>query len=295
LSAGSARAEQGHHVSIGDTRLFFEERGDGYPLMLLHGGPGLDRHEFGHYLDPLTDQFRLILVDQRGHGLSDKVAPETCTLENCAKDVVALAEALGLGPYAVLGHSWGAFVALQNAVDFPGGAAQSIISSGVPSARYLEKVFEELARFEPEELRQQVTDSWAVEKDLETEEQAAASLHDQMPFHFKDPYDPRIAEFEEETKNARFSPEITRFFAADESYGGIELEERLGEITHPVLVIHGRHDRTCAVEAAEAMATGIPGAELVILENSAHMTYIEENDAYREAVRSFLFAHVVAA
>jgi proline iminopeptidase len=278
-------------VDVGDTRLFVEERGAGYPLLLLHGGPGLDHHEFGNYLDALTDEFRLILVDQRGHGLSDRVAPETCTLENCARDLVALADALALGRYAVLGHSWGAFVALQNAVDWPDAAAQSIISSGVPSARYLEKVFEELARFEPEELRQQVTDSWAVEKDLATEEQAAASLHDQMPFHFKDPYDPRIAEFEEQAKDARYSPDITRYFAADDSYGGIELEDRLGEVTHPVLVISGRHDRTCAVDGGEAIAAGIKGAELVILENSAHMGYVEENDNYCRAVRGFLHSH----
>ncbi|HEX3325640.1 MAG TPA: alpha/beta fold hydrolase [Actinomycetota bacterium] len=281
----------GHHVDVGDTRLFVEERGDGYPLFLLHGGPGLDHHEFGDYLDSLTDEFRLLLVDQRGHGLSDHVPPETCTLENCARDIVSLARALDLDRYAVLGHSWGAFVALENAVDFPDAAAQSIISSGLPSARYLEKVFEELAKFEPKELRQQVTDSWAVEKDLQTEEQSAASLHDQLPFHFKDPYDPRIAEFEERSKGARYSPEITRYFAADESYGGIELEDRLAEVTHPVLVISGRHDRTCAVEGGEAIAEGIPGAEFVVLENSAHMTYVEENEAYCRAVRGFLSAH----
>lgn len=291
MTAASRVIGRGHHVPLGDTRLFVEERGDGYPLIVLHGGPGLDHHEFGHYLDPLTDKFRLILVDQRGHGLSDKVAPETCTLEDCSRDVVTLAEALALGPYAVLGHSWGAFVALQNAVDFPGAAAQSIISSGVPSARYLEKVSEELAHFEPEALRKQVADSWAREKDLRTEEEAAALLHDQWPFHFKDPYDPRIDEFEEETKDARFSPNITRYFAADDSYGGIELEHRLDEVTHPVLVMAGRHDRTCPVEAAEAIAAGIPEAELAILENSAHMGYVEENETYCAAVRRFLLSH----
>lgn len=287
----TSATSHGRHVDVGDTRLFIEERGDGYPLFLLHGGPGLDRHEFGDYLDSLTDQFRLILVDQRGHGLSDRVPPETCTLENCARDVVSMARALDLDRYAVLGHSWGAFVALQNAVDWPGAAAQSIISAGVPSARYLEKIFEELETFEPEELRQQIIDSWAAEKDVQTGEQAAASLHDQLPFAFKDPYDPRIAEFEEKSKDTRFSPEITRYFAADESYGGIDLEDRLAEVTHPVLVIGGRHDRICVVGAAEAMAAGISGAELVILENSGHMGFVEENDAYCAAVRKFLTTH----
>lgn len=284
----------GRLVAAGDTHLFVEERGEGYPLFLLHGGPGLDHHEFGDYLDSLTDRFRLILVDQRGQGLSDKVPPEDCTLQNCARDVVSLAESLSLDRYAVLGHSWGAFVALQNAVDFPGAASQTIISAGLASARYLEKVFENLATFQPEELRQQVTDSWEREKDLQTEEDAAALIRDQWPFHFKDPLDPRIADLVEKTKEVRFSPEVTRYFAADESQVGIELEDRLGEVTQPVLVISGRWERTCPVEGAEAIAAGIPGAELVILENSAHMSYVEENEAYVSAVRRFLLANGAA-
>jgi proline iminopeptidase len=280
-----------HHVAIGDTRLFVEERGDGYPLIVLHGGPGLDHHEFANYLDPLTDELRLILVDQRGQGLSEPAAPQTCTLENCARDVVSLAAALNLGRYAVLGHSWGALVALQNAVDHPGAAAQSVISSGVPSARYLQKIFESLETFEPVALRQQVIDSWAREKNLQTQQDAAASMHDQWPFQFKDPYDSRIPEYEQKTKDTRYSPEITRYFAEDEGYGGIEVEDRLGDVVQPVLVIGGRFDRTCVIEASEEIAAGIPGAELVILENSAHMTFVEENDAYCRSVRKFLSAH----
>ena len=67
------------------------------------------------------------------------------------------ADALGLGPYAVLGHSYGAFVALQNAVDLPGAAAQTIVSSGLASAKYLASVWDNLAKFQPVELREQVT------------------------------------------------------------------------------------------------------------------------------------------
>src|SRR5579859_6441415 len=104
-----------HLVSIGDTRLFVAECGNGYPLILLHGGPGLDHHMFGDYLDPLTDEFRLILVDERAQGRSDKAPESTWTLARMAADVVQLAKALGLDQYAVLGHSYGAFIALQNA------------------------------------------------------------------------------------------------------------------------------------------------------------------------------------
>ena len=57
-------------VEVGDTSLFVEERGSGMPLIVLHGGPGLDHHMFGDYLDGLADEFRLILADQRSQGKS---------------------------------------------------------------------------------------------------------------------------------------------------------------------------------------------------------------------------------
>jgi pimeloyl-ACP methyl ester carboxylesterase len=50
----------------------------------------------------------------------------------------------------------------------------------------------------------------------------------------------------------------------------------------------GRHDRTCTVEAAQAIAAGIPDAELRILEHSGHMTFVEEQDLYVAIARSFL-------
>lgn len=278
------------HVNIGDTRLFVVERGEGYPLILLHGGPGLDHHEFADYLDPLCDQFRLILVDMRAQGKSDMCPEETWTLEQMAKDVVSLAEALGLEKYAVLGHSYGAFVALQNAVDFPGAAAQTIVSGGVPSSRFLEVVEKNLAEFEPESLREQVTDSWARETEAQTQEDFAGIMHDQMPFHFGDPLDPRIAEYEERTKETVYSPALLQHFAKAD-YGMIEVENELGNVTQPVLVCTGRQDRACTVEASEAMAQGLPKAELVIFEKSGHMTFVEENERYLNVVRDFLNTH----
>jgi proline iminopeptidase len=53
-------------------------------------------------------------------------------------------------------------------------------------------------------------------------------------------------------------------------------------------VLAGRHDRTCPVAAAEAIAAGIPNSELVMFEHSGHMTFVEENAAYLAAVRRFL-------
>jgi proline iminopeptidase len=282
--------EGGRLVDIGDARLYVVERGEGYPLLVFHGGPGLDHHMFGDYLDAMADEHRLVLVDQRSNGRSDRAPEETWTLEQMAADVGALARALDLEEYAVLGHSYGAFVVLKHAVDFPGDAAQTIVSSGIPSARYLEQIDRNLAAFEPVELREQVTESWEREKSVRTQEDVAELLHDQMPFQFADPHDPRIEDYERRTAGAIYSTEVLRRFASEE-YGGIEVEDRLGDVTQPVLVLAGRHDRTCSVEAAQAIAEGVRRGQLVVFESSGHMTFVEENEAYIRAVRDFLRRH----
>jgi proline iminopeptidase len=125
---------------------------------------------------------------------------------------------------------------------------------------------------------------------VETPEEFAELLHDQMPFHFADPLDPRIEEYMERTAGAAFAPDVLRHFAAQD-YGAIEVEDRLSEIPQPVLVLAGRHDRVCPVEAAEAMARGIPKGELVVFERSGHMTFVEETDAYLQAVDGFISRH----
>ncbi len=274
-------------VDVLETRLNIIRRGAGLPVICLHGGPGLDHHEFAHYLDPLCDAYELVLVDQRSQGLSEVAPPETWTIAQMARDVTALARALELDRYVVLGHSFGAFVALQHAVEFSGEPAGTIVSSGVPSMRYLDVVAANLAVFEPVELREQVAASWARETSARTQADCAALMDDQWPFHFRDADDPRIAEYAAATASTVFSPDVLRAFAAD-GYGGIELEDRLVEVSHPVLVHAGRYDRVCSIEAAEAMAAGIPGSELVVFEESAHMTFVEEPNRYLATTRAFL-------
>jgi proline iminopeptidase len=277
-------------VDVGDTRLHVEERGGGSDLALiaLHGGPGLDHTMFGDWLDTLGDACRLLLVDERSQGRSEPSPPETWTLERHARDVDALATALGLDRYVVLGHSFGALVALQHAVDFSGRPAGSVISSGAPSERLLmSHVERELERFEPVELREQVQASWAREAHARTQDEVRDLLDDQLPFHFADPHDQRIDEMRAAMAGAVYAPDVLRA-AATEGYGHIEVEDRLADVSHPMLVLAGRHDRTCSVQAAEVIAGGVPDAELVVFADSGHMTFVEEPDAYRAAVRRFL-------
>ncbi|HEV2890797.1 MAG TPA: alpha/beta fold hydrolase [Frankiaceae bacterium] len=276
------------HVPVGDTRLYVVERGEGFPVLVLHGGPGLDHTMFADYLDPLTDSYRLVLVDQRSQGRSDETPPETWTLSRMSADVSALAAALGVEHgYAVLGHSYGAMVALQHAVDHSGEPAGTIVSSGLPHQRWLDTIGERLAAFEPEELREQVTASWDEEPETRDREHLVSILARQMPWHFADPRDPRIAEYNDRTSGLVGSAGVLRHMAAH-GYGGIDVEDALPSVEHPVLVLAGRHDRTCPVDAAEIVADGIPGAELAIFEHSGHMTFVEEQADYLQIVRDFL-------
>ena len=97
--------------------LYVEQVGYGFPLIILHGGPGLDHTTFRPYLDALGDDFRLLYVDERGQGRSDRVEPASLSLEVFARDVDLVAAALGLERFALLGHSFGAIVATFHAVE----------------------------------------------------------------------------------------------------------------------------------------------------------------------------------
>src|ERR671937_2033018 len=118
-------------------RLNVEELGAGFPVIVLHGGPGMDHSTFRPYLDPLGDDFRLLYVDERGQGRSERVDPATLSIEVFARDVDQLAEALDLGSFALLGHSFGAIITTYHATEL-GTAAAYVISGGGDSSEALD-------------------------------------------------------------------------------------------------------------------------------------------------------------
>ena len=115
------------------------------------------------------------------------------------------------------------------------------MSAGIAAARWLEEVKRQPAAFEPAELREQVTSSWAWETEVHTEDEVGALIEHQLPFHFREPQGPALREYQRRTAGrARYAPEVIRHFAAQD-YGGIDVEDRLGEVMHPVLVIAVPH------------------------------------------------------
>ena len=260
------------------------ELGAGFPLIVLHGGPGMDHTMFRPYLDPLGEDFRLLSVDQRCQGRSARVDPETLTLDVFARDVDRLADALGLDEFAVLGHSFGAIVTTWHAINLGTAAAYVISGGGDSSANLLADVDASLAAMGEE--GKAIADSWELEATVETEEDFKELLRVQMPFHFAG--EPPSG-YGEETIG---TPDVLRHFASV-GYGDFDYTPDLGRVAKPTLVVVGELDRTTTPRAAGVLHEGIPDSELVVVPGTGHMSMVEAPERYVDAVRRFLLARAV--
>jgi proline iminopeptidase len=274
-------------VTLGDGyRMNVEEVGDGFPVIVLHGGPGLDHSMFRPYLDPLGEDFRVVYVDERGQGRSDRVDPATLSLEVFARDVDLLAEALGLEHFALLGHSFGAIITTHHATGI-GTAAAYVISGGGDTSDALmadvEQSFETMG-----DARDAIAASWEAEKTVETETQLKELLRTQMPFHF---HRQPPAGYGDDTVG---SPEVLRHFATA-GYGDFDYRPKLADVHKPTLVIGGERDRTTTPRAARVLHEGIANSELVLVPDAGHMSFVEQQAFYLDAVRRFLLGVAIKA
>jgi proline iminopeptidase len=279
------------NVTIDGARIFFLPVGlpERPPLIVLHGGPGLDHTEMHPWMDALADTFYLIYVDQRGQGRSERVDPRTLTLGRFAEDVTKLAQTLGFIRYAVLGHSFGSFVALAHAIE-QGGATHYILSGCTASFTKTKPEIEaNLASFEPVALRDDVTRSWALEPGVKTQEDFAEVMRLQMPFHFATTESEAYRRYMVSAHDEIYAPEVLAYFA-EHDYP-IEYEDQLGSVAKPTLVVTGQHDRTCTPRAARELHAGISKSELVIIPDAGHQTFIEQPGMYFAAVRDFFTRH----
>ena len=113
-------------LPIRDVSLFVDVVGHGYPLALLHGGPGAD-HWSMLPLRRCADRFTLVFYDHRGNGRSNGAPVSSMTWENLTADADALRERLGFERWAVLGHSFGGQVALEYALRYPGRLSHLVL------------------------------------------------------------------------------------------------------------------------------------------------------------------------
>lgn len=108
--------------------IYYKTIGQGEPLLIVHGGRGASHDYFLPYLLPLARTNKLIFIDERGSGHSEKLEdPKGYTVENMVEDVEAVRSSLGLGPITLLGHSFGGVLAQAYALKCPANLAHLIL------------------------------------------------------------------------------------------------------------------------------------------------------------------------
>src|SRR6476660_4728111 len=144
-------------VDANGVLIYYEAFGHGQPLLILHGGPGASHDYFLPYLLPLARTNRVVFIDERGSGKSEKLEDaKGYTVENMVEDVEAVRQHLNLGKMNLLGHSYGGVLAEAYALKYQANLAHLILGSTFHSTKALNEVFRRMKANMTPELRHRI-------------------------------------------------------------------------------------------------------------------------------------------
>src|SRR5450755_1455970 len=121
----------GRFLDVNGVRLHYVERGSGEPLVLLHGnGSMIEDFESSGLIDLAAKNYRVIVFDRPGFGHSDRPRNVVWTPDAQAELIERALAQIGVSNAVVLGHSWGASVAVALALKFPELVSSLVLASG---------------------------------------------------------------------------------------------------------------------------------------------------------------------
>lgn len=248
-------------AQIGDVKLAYTREGSGARLMCLHGGMGIDSGSLR--VPGITSLAQrgceVVLFDQRGHGDSSDANASGYTHEVWATDAHQLSQHLGWKNFALLGHSYGGFIALEYAIRWPETLSSLVLvstSAGpVPAATV------------PCSTEQELRNSFA---------QLWPAFFDGKDKHW------------EIFNQLRFSPVAYRA-AFGRELAQYDLREKARAISVHTLLIVGNEDHY--KPHMEWMAEVMPAATLHILPNVGHFPFVEAQKKFVEIVSKFVSQH----
>jgi proline iminopeptidase len=271
-------------VAVNGTDFFYLRYGRGVPLVVVHGGPGLDHTYFRPYLDALGHVAELIYIDLRGNGRSGGRAElQNVTIESWADDIEALRQALRLDRIVLMGHSFGGFIAQAYARAYPASLRGLILSNATPALDYPAHMLSQARDFgTPEQLAALMASMARPAQD----DQALRRLWKQsLPMYF----------FRYQPMFGAAMDDAMVYSAAAYNRGLFELTPQfnsvpwLREITAPTILMASRHDWLSPIElATHRLRDGIAGAQAHLFENSGHFPFIEETTAFCHTIRQWL-------
>lgn len=285
LDLSAQRARQGL-LSLETARIFYEVVGTGEPIIVVHGGPGLDHEYLQPGLDALAIRNTLIYYDQRGTGRSAAALDSTAiNLDAFIEDIDALRQALGHERVSVLAHSWGALLGIEYAARHPEAIRGLILMNPVePGTRFRDLLESRQRAARTAEDSTELATLTALEG-FEARDPATLSQWYRVMFRQTLRDRARIEELDLDLAEptAKNGPEVARLLG--ESMGEVDWWDRLASIQAPTLVLHGRYDVMPAT-MSQALAAAFPMGRVVVLD-SGHFPYLEARDALLSAVSSF--------
>lgn len=275
-----AQTEQMELVSVGERRVAYHVlgHGAGTPLFVINGGPGF-AHGFLHFSsawERLAEARPVVFFDQPGTGQSWPVGPnDTLFVQDILRGIEAIRKDIGAPRVAVLGHSWGGYVALAYALNHPDHVERVVLVASV-SPKISATEFVSGALF-PERTATQASLSADNPDDVQTYIRGQLA----MSFYSPEVRDHVLAELGVVAYNGR---QETLLWKDAEAH---DLTEDLNRLSMPVLVTTGRFD-TVAPRNSWRIHQGIPGSQFAVWERSGHFPMIEEPDAFFAVVNGFL-------
>ena len=265
-------------LAVNGTTIWYERDGVGAPCLVLHGGLGVDHTFYRRTLQPLAERLDLVFLDHRGNGRSGRPAIDTITIEQLADDAAAVARELGFEQAVVFGHSYGGFVAQELTLRHPDLVRALMLIDTTPGQLGTGET-EDDYRGEPPPPG--VMEAFS--QLPETDEQMAAGMPAIVPWYLhRANVDEAISLFDQ-TIYSRDA--MVQGFVSLASWSSVD---RLPTISVPTLVTAGRHDLFTSAPQADRIADRIPQAERVVFEESGHMPWLDEPNAFFAAVNGWL-------
>lgn len=252
----------GRYVMVNGTRTYYEEAGEGLPIVCLHAA-SQDSLMYRHVLDGLSDQYRVIALDAPGHCKSSLPPGGPFTdITQHAEFNEAFMSALGLDKPAVIGCSFAGNQVLELAARRPGAYSAIVSSEGADYTPTVSDFFLDMMRTDGH----QIVDAWSQSL---TGNRTPQDRRDDVVWQIqRNPAEVMVADLI--------------------GYGHFDERDQMGNITDPVLLLRGDADWLVSQEQVEATQSRVNGSSMVVLAGTGHYPMIENPYEFNEAVREFL-------
>ena len=240
------------------------------PVIVFSHSLGLDSSTWRPQVEALAGDFRIVLVDTRGHGNST-MSSDSFTLDHLAGDVLAAATGAGADRFHFCGISMGGQIALWAAINRPERLLSIVVANTA-------------ARIGAEQ-------SWG-ERAAAIRSGGMTSISEAAKGRFFSPdFRSRRPEWFEGTIATLESCNPDAYIACCEMLGHLDLTTDVAAVSLPTLIIAGDLDPTASVAQARWLQEQIEGSELEVLEGAAHLSSLDRAEDFTAALRRFLEHH----